>query len=209
MPDTDAGSSASSSVEAISPLTRDDGAAPLPDARRYSAFDLACTRDSQCGPGKCITGECFYGCESDAQCGSGDRCAAETGTRICLPDLNQPVQCTRSAQCGPGALCLNGSCRQSCYQTEECSNLLDRCADGICQPDRRPLGVCVLNQECPAGFVCLDGSCVDGCSSSPDGARRVRAMCAAPSKMELQVDRFEVEGGGGGRDPGPGPSQAL
>jgi hypothetical protein len=72
-------------------------------------------------------------------------------------------------------LCLNGSCRQTCSETEQCSNLLDRCASGVCQPDRRPLGECVLNEECPAGSVCLDGSCVDACAGAPDGG-----VCLAP-----------------------------
>jgi hypothetical protein len=156
------------SSPAPAPLA-DRGAAALPDARRYSAFDIRCTRDSQCGPGKCREGDCFYGCQSDAQCGSGDRCGVETGTRICLPDPNPPIQCTRSAQCGEGSVCLNASCRQTCSASEDCDNLLDRCASGVCQPDRRPLGQCVLNEECPGGLVCLDGSCVDACSSTPDG----------------------------------------
>lgn len=174
----DAGASAAAPSARPAPAlsdTADQGAAALPDARRFSAFEIACTRDSQCGPGKCIGGECFYGCQSDAQCGSGDRCSVESGTRICLPDPNPPVQCTRTAQCASGMLCLNGSCRQTCNETEQCSNLLDRCASGVCQPDRRPLGQCVLNEECPAGSVCLDGSCVDACASTPDGG-----VCLAP-----------------------------
>lgn len=173
----DAGAGVATPVLGEQPLGErvDQGAAALPDARRFSAFEIACTRDSQCGPGKCIDGECFYGCQSDAQCGSGDRCSVESGTRICLPDPNPPVQCTRTAQCASGSLCLNGSCRQSCSETEQCSNLLDRCASGICQPDRRPLGQCVLNEECPVGSVCLDGACVDACASTPDGG-----VCLAP-----------------------------
>ena len=159
--------------------TTDEGAAALPDARRFSAFEIACTRDSQCGPGKCIAGECFYGCQSDAQCGSGDRCSVESGTRICLPDPNPPVRCTRTAQCASGMLCLNGSCRQTCSETDQCSNLLDRCASNVCQPDRRPLGQCVLNEECPAGSVCLDGACVDACANTPDGG-----VCLAPRRDE-------------------------
>ena len=173
----DAGAPASSAIPA--PLrgdTADPGAAALPDdTRRFSAFEIACTRDSQCGPGKCMGGECFYGCQSDAQCGSGDRCSVESGTRICLPDPNPPVQGTRTAQCASDMLCLNGSCRQTCAETEQCNNLLDRCASGVCQPDRRPLGQCVLNEECPAGSVCLDGACVDACAGTPDGG-----VCLAP-----------------------------
>jgi hypothetical protein len=167
------------SSAAVQKDATDEGAAPLPDARRFSAFEIACTRDSQCGPGKCISGECFYGCQSDAQCGSGDRCSVESGTRICLPDPNPPVQCTRTAQCASGMLCLNGACRQTCSETDQCSNLLDRCASDVCQPDRRPLGQCVLNEECPAGSVCLDGACVDACANTPDGG-----VCLAPRGAE-------------------------
>lgn len=144
------------------------GAAPLPEGQRYSAFDQPCERDSQCGPGKCSEGDCYYGCQSDAQCGSGDRCAVEQGTRICLPDPNPPVACTRSAQCSAGHVCLNGTCMQSCTETEQCTNLVDRCASGVCQPDRRPLGQCVLTSECAAGFVCLDGACVGACMAAGD-----------------------------------------
>lgn len=146
----------------------DLGPAAPPDMTRYSAFDFPCERDSQCGPGKCIEGDCYYGCQSDAQCGSGDRCAVESGSRICLPDPNPPVVCTRSAQCEAGLICLNGSCRQACEATEDCSNVLDRCGSGVCVPDRRPLGECVLNSECAEGLVCLDGACVAACQEEGD-----------------------------------------
>ena len=144
------------------------GPAPLPEGQRYSAFDEPCERDSQCGPGKCSDGDCYYGCQSDSQCGTGDRCAVEQGTRICLPDPNPPVACTRSAQCDAGHVCLNGTCMQSCTETEQCTNLVDRCASGVCQPDRRPLGQCVLTSECAAGFVCLDGACGGACREAGD-----------------------------------------
>jgi hypothetical protein len=148
---------------------RNLGAAAAPDMTRYSAFEGPCLRDSQCGPGKCLSGSCYYGCQSDAQCGSGDRCAVESGVRICLPDPNPPVLCTRSAQCDDGFLCLNGGCRQSCTSTEQCTNLLDRCSSDVCLPDRRPLSECVVNSECDDGLVCLDGACVPACPAEQDG----------------------------------------
>jgi hypothetical protein len=168
------------SPEAAAPVKSDSArpaaAAPLgdrgiasPEGERYSAFEFPCVRDSQCGPGKCTDGQCYYGCQSDEQCGSGDRCSVESGLRICLPDPNPVVQCTRTAQCDDGAVCLNGTCRQSCTGTEQCTNGLDRCAVGICQPDRRPLAECVLSSECRSGFVCLDGSCVAECPPGSDG----------------------------------------
>lgn len=158
-------------TSAESELPPNEGEEPTLDRTRYSAFNIPCERDSQCGPGKCLDGDCYYGCSSDAQCGSGDRCAVESGTRICRVDPNPPVQCTRAAQCEGGFTCLNGSCRQSCTATEQCDNLLDRCASGLCVPDRRPLAECVLNSECAEGLVCLDGACV--------------AACPAPAKDDI------------------------
>jgi hypothetical protein len=159
------------------------GAAPAPEMTRYSAFEGACERDSQCGPGKCVSGSCYYGCQSDAQCGSGDRCAVETGVRVCTPDPNPAIECTRSAQCDEAQACLNGGCRELCTSTEQCTNLLDRCSSGFCVPDRRPLGECVVNSECDEGLVCLDGSCVPGCP--PD--EQVDGACLTePSRPALQ-----------------------
>jgi hypothetical protein len=159
---------------------RNLGAAPAPDMTRYSAFEGACERDSQCGPGKCVSGNCYYGCQSDAQCGSGDRCSVESGVRVCMPDPNPAVQCTRTAQCDEGHACLNGGCRQTCASTEECKNMLDRCSGGFCVPDRRPLGECVVNSECGEGLVCLDGSCVAACADQADGG----ACLGEPSQQQ-------------------------
>jgi hypothetical protein len=162
--------SESQSVAPEASAGRNVGAAPAPDTRRYSAFEMACERDSQCGPGKCLSGNCYYGCQSDSQCGSGDRCSVESGVRVCMPDPNPPVECTRSAQCDSDEGCLNGGCRQTCTSTEQCDNLLDRCASGFCLPDRRPLGECVVNSECDDGLVCLDGSCVPACPAEEEEA---------------------------------------
>ena len=159
-----AGGAAAGVSAAPSATTSPLDMAGTPGTRRYSAFEIRCERDSQCGPGRCIEGDCYYGCHSDAQCGSGDRCAADTGTRICLPDPNPAVECTRTAQCKSGFACLDGACRQSCDTTEDCDNILDRCGSGVCLPDRRPLGECVFNSECGEGLVCLDGTCVAACA---------------------------------------------
>lgn len=154
-------------------------ATPL-DVRRYTAFDIRCTRDNQCGPGKCVDGSCYYGCQSDEQCGSGDRCSQESGARVCQPDPNPPVACTRSAQCSDGFVCLNGGCRQECSSTDQCTNLLDRCGSGVCVPDRRPIAECVLNSECATGEVCLDGACVGAC---PDGADAGACLAEPPPAL--------------------------
>lgn len=176
------------------------GTAQGPGTDRYSAFEFPCSRDSQCGPGRCLEGDCYYGCHSDEQCGSGDRCAVESGMRICLPDPNPPVECTRSAQCGTSEVCLNGSCRQQCTSTSQCDNVFDRCLSSICAPDRRPLGECVLDLECAEGLVCLDGECVAACSAqAADGE-----MCGGRDTPDLQPDEPDpTESEDDDEDPGP------
>jgi hypothetical protein len=69
---------------------------------------------------------------------------------------------------------------QSCTETEQCTNLVDRCASGVCQPDRRPLGQCVLTSECAEGFVCLDGACVGACSAAGDAGVCLPGATPAP-----------------------------
>jgi len=178
-----ASSAQSEAAPASTEPNRNLGAAPAPDMTRYSAFEGACQRDSQCGPGKCVSGSCYYGCQSDAQCGSGDRCSVESGVRVCQPDPNPAIECTRTAQCDDEQACLNGGCRQTCSSTEQCTNLLDRCANGFCIPDRRPLGECVVNSECDDGLVCLDGSCVAAC---PADEQEGGVCLSEPSRPALQ-----------------------
>jgi len=99
-------------------------------------------------------------CESDTDCGTGDRCSVETGRRICMPDPNPAVRCDESAVCRPEQTCVNGSCHDPCSSDANCANLEDRCDNHLCFPDRRPIAECVLNVECAADLVCLDGRCV-------------------------------------------------
>lgn len=186
-----------------------EGAAQPPGTDRYTAFEFPCARDSQCGPGRCREGNCYYGCNSDAQCGSGDRCATEEGMRICTPDPNPPVECTRTAQCNTNFVCLNGGCRQQCTDTSQCDNLLDRCVNGVCSPDRRPLGECVLDTECAAGLSCLDGKCIEACFR---GGAADAGTCGSDSAepSPTQPDPAQPEPGTPGEEPteGGGSSQA-
>jgi hypothetical protein len=69
---------------------------------------------------------------------------------------------------------------ESCTETEQCTNLVDRCASGVCQPDRRPLGQCVLSSECAHGFVCLDGACVAACAEAGDAGVCLPGATPAP-----------------------------
>jgi hypothetical protein len=183
----------SEAPSAVAAPSKNLGAAPAPEMTRYSAFEGKCERDSQCGPGKCVSGSCYYGCQSDAQCGSGDRCSVESGVRVCMPDPNPAIECTRSAQCDDEQACLNGGCRQTCSSTEECTNTLDRCASGFCVPDRRPLGECVVNSECDDGLVCLDGSCVPACPSEEQADGVCLAERSRPALQPLPEDQTPSE----------------
>lgn len=136
-------------------------AAPPPsdDSAADAGLDLACARDSQCGTGLCIEGECFYGCQADSDCGTADRCLAVAGTYVCSAEENPSVSCTRNAECGFEQVCLNAACHDSCSVTSDCTNELDRCVTGVCVPDRSVVSECLLDRECAAGEVCIDAAC--------------------------------------------------
>jgi Cys-rich repeat protein len=141
----------------------DGSGQPSGPAPRSSApdvgTDLPCSRDGQCGTGLCIEGECFYGCLTDTDCGTGDVCAVVSSATICQAADHPTVECTRSAECGNGQLCLNAVCHDSCETTEDCRNPLDRCDGSICVPDRSVVSECLLDRECGSGEVCIDASC--------------------------------------------------
>jgi Cys-rich repeat protein len=121
--------------------------------------DVPCTRDGQCGTGLCIEGECLYGCGEDIDCGTGDVCAELSATSVCQAPASPEVECTRSAECGNGQLCLNAVCHDSCVATEDCSNPLDLCDGSVCVPDRSIVSECLLDRECGTGEVCIDATC--------------------------------------------------
>lgn len=127
---------------------------------RIPRLDFSCVRDTQCGAGECDAGICYVACESDSDCGTGDRCSVETGRRLCMPDPNPAVRCDESAICTTKQTCVNGTCHDPCAVDDDCENLQDRCTSGLCFPDRRPIDECVLNVECAADLVCLNGRCV-------------------------------------------------
>jgi Dickkopf N-terminal cysteine-rich region len=122
--------------------------------------DIPCTRDGQCGTGVCLEGECFYGCEEDTDCGTGDACLLVSTASVCQVPAEPEVECTRSVECGNAQLCLNAACHDSCETTADCTNALDRCAGGVCVPDRSVVSECLLDRECGAG-QCIDASCQD------------------------------------------------
>jgi hypothetical protein len=122
-------------------------------------FDFPCERAAQCGTGLCIEGECFYGCEGDADCGTADLCVLVDTVSVCQLAQEPSIECTRSAECSNGQVCLNAACHDSCTLTSDCSNELDRCVSDVCVPDRRVVSECLLDRECADGEVCIDARC--------------------------------------------------
>jgi hypothetical protein len=168
---TEAGTTTSTSTAAMDAGAGDAGSssaassgtavATVASGRRLRRFNFSCERDTQCGPGQCINGECFDGCTLDDNCGTADRCSVETGRRICMPDPNPEVRCEASSECNVGQTCVDGACHSPCDVDTDCANPEDRCLHTLCFPDRRPIVECVLNLECATGLVCLDGQCVN------------------------------------------------
>ena len=151
----------SSSDNSSSVETGGDGDEAQSSADRRRRFGFPCARDAQCGEGQCVEGECFEACVSDEQCGTGDRCAVESGRRICEPDVTPALSCADSSDCDSGATCVNGTCHPGCDFDTECSNGADRCLFNLCTADRRPIAECAVNAECSTGEVCSDGRCVN------------------------------------------------
>jgi hypothetical protein len=119
-----------------------------------------CLRNSQCGTGLCVEGQCLYSCETGADCGTGDACLEVTGTLVCCEPETPELECTRSAECGSGEVCLNAVCHDGCETTADCTNPLDRCEGAICVPDRSVVSECLLDRECPSGHACIDAACL-------------------------------------------------
>jgi Dickkopf-like protein len=157
-PDGAGGAAGGSSVGGRQGGAAGGGAGSGPDASE-DGFDFPCERAAQCGTGLCIEGECFYGCEGDADCGTADRCVLVDTVSVCQLAEEPSVDCTRSAECQNGQVCLNAACHDSCTLTSDCSNELDRCVANLCVPDRRVVSECLLDRECADGQVCIDARC--------------------------------------------------
>jgi hypothetical protein len=95
----------------------------------------------------------------DTDCGTADRCVLVDAVSVCQVADEPSVECTRSAECSNGQLCLNAACHETCTLTSDCSNELDRCLANVCVPDRRVVSECLLDRECAENQVCIDASC--------------------------------------------------
>ncbi len=142
------------------------------------------------------------GCQSTADCATGEVCS--NGTCVRAP----PPQCTSNSQCATGQVCQGGVCVPStpaCVQDSDCA-AGQICAGGQCQTFSPPqcqadsdcsrgevcqANVCVpaapqctSNAQCPSGWACQSGQCVpptSQCTSNaqcPSGWQCVRGTCS-------------------------------
>ncbi len=123
------------------------------------------------------------GCQSTADCATGEVCS--NGTCVRAP----PPQCTSTAQCAAGNVCQAGVCvpvtPPQCQADSDCSRG-EVCQGGACVP---PAPQCSSNAQCPIGWVCQGGSCSPGTTSNTcegqqgdgqlSGAVTAVASCAA------------------------------
>ncbi len=119
------------------------------DEGEVCIFDEYCGGDEYCGVGHC--GPANTGCQSDDQCGFGERCEIYCGNGWCHGDCVADEQyCDSDEDCPDGFYC----------------ELLDGCAPG--SEDCYPYGVCVP-QGCQADSDCAEGEiCVFDTNCGPD-----------------------------------------
>jgi hypothetical protein len=104
--------------------------------------DLDCQARERCQQGVCVfqSGSCVR----DGDCQPGQTCQIQPNSRegVCAgqpsPAATSPAaECTRSDQCGPGKLCLEGVCRpkasiQPCQRSRDCGASDEVCYQGRC-----------------------------------------------------------------------------
>jgi len=106
--------------------------------------DAACSGHAQI----CVNGFCRQ-CKDDAQCRSGQQCAAG----VC----EAKPECADNSACAPGLLCRAGKC------TPECS---EATAAADCGPGKRCIAnrcaaaeECSGDDDCTSGKACVEGRC--------------------------------------------------
>ncbi len=147
-----------------------------------------------CGEGAvrtCVSGECIFACESDADCIEGETCVD-----------GECVECETDDDCAKGEVCLLGECVPGCESdadcddgiactdrdecdtevTHTCINVTTDCTcatvqdgDACCCTSIGGFGtcsggecvVCVTDSDCFEGEACVDGDCVQ-CEADGD-----------------------------------------
>ncbi len=120
-----------------------------------------CPAAQHCDP---ASNSCIAGCRSDEGCAGGDggagRSRCDTMTHSC-------VECTETAQCGAGRLCVGSVCVAGCNATAPCPSG-QACCTGACVDTATNLANCgACDQRCTtanATPACTNGACaIDQC----------------------------------------------
>ncbi len=123
----------------------------------------SCVRNSECGGGACVNGECVDSCTQSSDCGTYEICRKASGqtTGLC-----EQIECRRSADCSPGNVCVEARCEAACATNGDCSAGYTCTNSGFCEED--PDVQCRLTAECARDEICDDGECKSGCSCNQD-----------------------------------------
>jgi hypothetical protein len=138
-------------------------------------LDRSCTEDDDCGPGRCVDGECAEWAPIGGACAANSDCALGAGcdagkckivVRCALGEVGEP--CGISS-CRGGLACIDNTCVEPAEPARpngaECTSAHD-CQSGYCVIDilQAPPWVCGLKQgnaTCDADEQCESDSCID------------------------------------------------
>ncbi len=144
-----------------------------------------CSTSSDCGHREtCINGICTERCAKTPDCSApgcsceDNYCVGQPGTDGGTPapdagnggnDAGTPIPpstCTKHADCGVGAYCINSTCYLACQSNAQCP-ASEECKSGVCQPKPAPtVPACSSGAHCPQGQDCVDGTCAKPCTSN-------------------------------------------
>lgn len=143
---------------------------------------------------KCVDNQCLTVCEEDSDCKENERCEDEACIKISsdgdneqtdgdnpLPDGDNntdgdstdgdtdeespQIECTSSAQCNLGNICVQNKCVAGCESVRDCPD------DMQCKPDAGDHGLCVdciLDNDCEESEKCVNNICLHVCTSDAD-----------------------------------------
>lgn len=139
------------------PVTSNTGSQTIGgESNSKLALGESCSKNKQCGSGKCNRGECV--CKKNSDCGDGFRCKKRIGKNYCIAtggDLGD--FCKRNSDCGIG-VCQKKSC--VCKRDSDCRTSFNdnnwRCQNRVgknyCQGINLPSGgACKKNKDCNSG----------------------------------------------------------
>ncbi len=154
-----------------------------------------CQSTADCATGEvCSNGTCVRApppqCTSNAQCAAGNVCQGS----VCVPTT---PACVTDSDCASGQVCAGGQCvtvtPPQCRVDSDCARG-EVCQAGACG---QPVPQCTSNAQCPVGWVCQAGQCSPGTTTNTcegqqgdgqlSGAVTAVASCAAIPAGSLSI----------------------